>query len=112
MADPEEISPDEPPAYDASDKAQVDKRKRDTGRRRKQAEEVIKHLMSTPGGRAWIWEKLTLAHIFTTSFTPGDPMATAFAEGERNFGLRLLADVMKAAPDLYLVAMKENGRGS
>lgn len=111
MPDPEEIPPDSETAYDASDKEQVDKRKRESGRRRKQAEDVIKTLMATPGGRAWLWEQLTLSHIFATSFVPGDPMASAFQEGQRNFGLRLLAQVTKAAPDAYLLAMKENAGG-
>lgn len=109
MADTDDTQPDSEIAFDASDKTQVDKRKRDSGRRKKQAESVIRQLMETPGGRQWVWEQLTLSHLFATSFVSGDPMATAFREGERNAGLRLLASVMKAAPDLYLVAMKENG---
>lgn len=111
MSDPDEIPLDSEPVHDASNKEQVDKRKRDAGRRRKQAEEVIKQLMSTPGGRAWFWEQLTLANIFSTTFVSGDPMASAFQEGQRNFGLRLLAQITKVAPDAYLLAMKENGRG-
>lgn len=111
MSDPDEIPLDSKPVHDASDKEQVDKQKRDAGRRKKQAEQVVKQLMTTPGGRQWVWQLLERGHLYETSFTAGDPMATAFREGERNATLRVLADVIKAAPELYLLAMKENGRG-
>ena len=47
------------------------------------------------------------ARIFATTFVSGDPMASAFAEGERNAGLRLFSQVMKAAPDNYIVMARE-----
>ncbi len=48
------------------------------------------------------------ASLFRTTFVPGDAMASAFQEGNRNAGLRLFAQVMKAAPDNYVVMTREN----
>lgn len=93
--------------YNADDPKQVKAAK-------KQAEfdealklDVIKGVMSTIRGRQWIYDMLNSAHIFSTTFIMGSPDGSAFAEGERNHGLRLLVDVQNAAPDLYLLMVQE-----
>jgi hypothetical protein len=66
--------------------------------------------MSTIPGRAWVWGLLEACHVFATSHT-ANALNTAFAEGERNIGLRILNDVMAACPDQYVVMTREaNGR--
>lgn len=74
----------------------------------KQDRLTVAHLMGSPHGRAWMWRKLTVAHIFTTDFT-GEALSSAFRQGERNIGLQLHAEVMGACPDHYLLMIKENG---
>ena len=68
---------------------------------------VVQALMGTRIGRRWIWELLESAHIFASSFR-GDDARTNFAEGERNHGLQLLAQIMRHSPEGFIMAMKED----
>jgi len=69
--------------------------------------DVIRNLMSTSSGRRYIWDKLTSSHIFATSYS-SDPIAMAFAEGERNAGLLLLNDIIQWCPEQFILAMRES----
>lgn len=99
--------PEPAPPYDSSDPEQVEKRTIEAARREKERLDVVAALMASPQGRAWVWSELVAASIFSTTFVSGDPHASAFAEGGRNAGLRLLAQVMRAAPEQYPVMAKE-----
>lgn len=74
---------------------------------RQQDELIAANIMSTPHGRAWYWRKLEAAHIFATDFT-GEALSGAFRQGERNIGIQLHAELMRAAPDAYVLMIKEN----
>ena len=77
-----------------------------------QRQQVISGLMSTSFGREWIWDVLSSCHCFATTFN-GDALSSAFAEGERNVGLRILSDILVACPDQYIQAQREaNDRAS
>jgi hypothetical protein len=67
----------------------------------------VHQMMSNVSGRTWLWHHLTTCHCFSTTFT-GDPLTSAFSEGQRSIGLALLAEVMSACPDLYIQAMRES----
>ena len=67
--------------------------------------ETVQTLMSTMQGRQWVFERLTLCHVFASSFSI-NALEAAFKEGERNVGLQLLNDVM-TCPDEYLQMMRE-----
>ena len=73
-------------------------------------ETVIRKLMSDQTGRRWIWLELSQMHIFETInfFGEDAERKTYFAGGERNVGLRLLANVMRLCPREYVLAMEEN----
>jgi hypothetical protein len=73
-------------------------------------ETVIRRLMSDQIGRRWIWLELASMHIFTTInyFGEDAERRTYFAGGERNVGLRLLANVMRLCSKEYVLAMEEN----
>ena len=74
--------------------------------------EVIVAMMHSHSGREYVWEILTAAHVFATSFSP-DPLQMAFAEGERNFGLRFLDDIIKYCPEHFTTMMEDaNARSS
>lgn len=68
---------------------------------------VIKQLLATPDGRAWVMTYFKEFRIFQTTWSR-DSSATAFAEGSRAVALKLLADVTRAAPDEYLIMLKED----
>ena len=67
---------------------------------------VIIQLLESKAGRNYAWEILAEAHVFATSYS-GDALAMAFAEGERNFGLRMLNDIMQWCPEQYIQMMRE-----
>lgn len=67
----------------------------------------FKWLMGSKRGRRMIWRQLDRAGVFRLSFNP-NAMQMAFAEGNRNEGLRTLALVHAQCPELYPVMVKEN----
>jgi hypothetical protein len=71
-----------------------------------QRREVVNGIMSVAPGRKWMCELLETCHIFATSFSDVG-LRMAFMEGQREVGLRLLADIMGACPDRYIEMMRE-----
>lgn len=95
------------PTYNASDERQVKKARRKAAQAQAIKHDVVRKVMSSAPGRAWIYEMLDACHIYHTPFMVGNPDGTAFNLGEHNRGLALLADVQAAAPDLYLQMIQE-----
>ncbi|API59633.1 hypothetical protein BSL82_10145 [Tardibacter chloracetimidivorans] len=58
----------------------------------------VKWLMADLRGRRMVRRLLEQAGVFRSSFN-GEALGTAFREGERNIGLRLLALVTEHAPE-------------
>lgn len=94
-------------SYNASEKTSVDKKKTEVGRQRKNDEDVVQQLLSTSNGRSWMWRLLERCHIFDICADMDNPNSTYFQLGERNIGNILLSNVMRAAPDLYMIMAKE-----
>ena len=92
--------------YNAGDRKHVRQLQKASAQAAASAGEVIRSLMSTITGRAWMYGRLESAHIFSASFS-SDPNLTAFREGERNQGLMLLNDIMKHCPDQYVLMTRE-----
>jgi hypothetical protein len=65
----------------------------------------LRFILSTDQGRRFIWKQLQLCGVFKSSFTGSSE--TYFLEGQRNIGLKLLADVMDADPESYLKMFKK-----
>src|SRR5258707_13595244 len=63
-----------------------------------QDDAAVQSIMASPGGRAWMLDQLEFCTVFHTTFT-GDALSSAFKEGRRTVGLRLLAGIMRACPD-------------
>lgn len=83
---------------------------------RKREIEDIKWLMSSRQGRRVMWRLLDLSGPTRLSFNT-NAMQMAFNEGNRNLGLQLLDELMKACPEQYRVMAKEqqddrDGNGS
>lgn len=93
--------------YDASDPVAVNRERKKAARIRRDRLEFVKAMMDLPQGRAWVNDLLVACHMWSPSFTPGDPHATSFKEGERNAASRILADIMAAAPDQYITMVRE-----
>ncbi len=103
----EEGGPDfSTPAYNAGDERQVNLRRRQAGRKEKQKGDFLARVLSEKEGRAWLWSLLEFTGPMRSSFA-GDPYQTAFNEGQRNVGLKIMSDIMKAAPEQYAVMAEE-----
>jgi hypothetical protein len=98
-------------SFNASDPAQVAARRRSAGKKRKANESVVYTIMSTQTGREWMHSLLESCHCFGTSFT-GESLTMAFKEGERNIGLMLTAQIMKASPDEFILMLKEQNKNA
>lgn len=94
----------------ATDQASID-RKRSRAKELEVARKtVVRTLMSQRLGRMYVWDELAQASVFsqTLQFGRDGHIATAFAEGRRSLGLRLLNEVQSLCPDEYLLMTKEN----
>lgn len=69
--------------------------------------EDFKWLMGSKRGRRIIWRFLDRAGVFRLSFNTNS-MAMAFAEGNRNEGLRIMGQIHTLCPELYSTMTKEN----
>jgi len=67
----------------------------------------VKWLMSSKRGRRFVWRLMDQAGTFRSVFNT-NAMAMAFAEGNRNTGLRILAMVTSLCPEHYPAMLKEN----
>lgn len=64
-------------------------------------------LMSSKRGRRVVWRLLKNAGVYRLSYQPGDALGTAFAEGNRNQGQRILALIMEHASEAYALMVQE-----
>lgn len=69
-------------------------------KQRKQEIEDLKHVMSTPAGRRFIWRKIGDYGVFNPCYTPE-------SEGARRAGLELLGEVIEECPGEYLKMQSE-----
>lgn len=61
----------------------------------------IRWVLSNRKGRRLLWFVLSLCGVFRASFVAKDSNQTAFNEGRRDVGLRLLRDIASANPKAY-----------
>lgn len=87
------------------ERAKADKDQRDRLARENE-EADLKWLMASKRGRRIVWRQLDRAGVFRLSFN-SNAMQMAFAEGNRNEGLRTLALIHTHCPELYAVMAKE-----
>ncbi len=109
MADDIDEKTESEEAFNASDPVQVAAKRRSAGRKRKASEGIVYTIMSTQAGREWMYSLLGSCHCFSSSFT-GEALTMAFKEGERNIGLMLTAQIMKASPEEFVLMLKEHSK--
>lgn len=93
--------------FDASDPAAVNRARKKAARLERERLQFIQEIMDKRHGRRWVHELLVKAKVFSTPFLHGSTDGTAFNCGAQNLGLQILADITLAAPDKYIVMMKE-----
>lgn len=93
--------------YNASDRRQIREAKR-TARQDNLARLFsVNQLMSSVQGRQYAYNLLSRCHVFNTTFNT-NALSMAYAEGERNIGLMLIADIMSICADQYIIMMRES----
>lgn len=105
-AQPQDIAAHDLPDNAADPKA-VAQRQTQAGRRDKRLDATLEGILSLPQGREWIWELLGFCRVYHQSFVQGEPDSTAFNEGRRSVGNKLLGDIVRVSPAHYLTMMKE-----
>ncbi|MGA2403037.1 MAG: hypothetical protein ABSG91_15250 [Syntrophobacteraceae bacterium] len=93
--------------YNAADPEQVKGRKDRQKIREHQTRAALQKLMADPEGRMWMWDLLSLCGVYHSSFSR-EGLLMAFAEGRRDIGLHLVAQIHKLAPELYVRMTTEN----
>jgi hypothetical protein len=63
-------------------------------------------LMGDKRGRRFVWRQLSEAGVYQLTFT-GEALSSAFNEGKRNQGLKLLAQITRHCPDRLFEMQKE-----
>jgi hypothetical protein len=66
----------------------------------------LKWFMSSKRGRRMAWRQIERAGVFRLSFNTNS-MTMAFNDGAKNEGLRVLAQIHTACPELYVTMLKE-----
>lgn len=93
---------------DSAQREKVEKDRRHRAKIERQNEgDDIKWLCGNKRGRRFLWKLLESAGVFRLSFDK-DAMLMSFREGERNYGLRVLAMIHKVAPDSYATMLRES----
>lgn len=101
----EEAQQDSP--YDAADPKAVNAARKKAARLRKKRLDFVKAAMDTHEGRMWIYEVLCMCHMAENTEDFDNPHKTSFKNGQRNVGLKILADVSEAASEKYMLMLQE-----
>lgn len=96
--------------HDLNDPQQQAEREKVALIRQIAADKLLREQMSSPQGRNYFWDQLTACHIFEGT-GPMEAERANFFLGERNVGLRLMIDIMRAAPESFVQMLKERGNG-
>jgi len=91
---------------DPNSKADVRKAREREKDDQRDLDEFLRQMLSLRQGRKYFWGLLASCGIGHNPYRP-DVTATAFACGEMNVGQRILADIIRVAPERYVEMMGE-----
>jgi hypothetical protein len=86
--------------------ARAEKLERDKRDARDAIDELL-WLMSDAKGRRFVWRLLQGYGVYQLSYVQGDPAHTAFNEGRRNEGLKLMSQILQHCPARFSEMQKE-----
>lgn len=95
----------EPFVKNPADSTQVKEGRAKASFSRKQELADMRKILETQEGRRFVWRYLEVCHIFQSSWSPS--AAIHFNEGQRDIGLRLIADVTEANDEALIQMMRE-----
>lgn len=97
--------------FNADDPEQVKKRnnaqRKKAARVRKEELDFIKAIMSSLQGRKWMYNLIEECKSWGNPIIPGDVYLTYENLGRQNIGKKLFQDVGEAAPEEYVLMLKE-----
>lgn len=67
----------------------------------------LRHMLSTEGGRAFMWRLLSECGLYASSYVGELPLAMARNEGKRHIGLWLLGELTAVDPLVYAKMQRE-----
>lgn len=103
-----EIKTDEKKVLDAGDPVQLKEAIKDAKSAEQVKKETVRNFMQVEATRKYIFDLLAACHIYHSPYSKFGSDQTHFNLGEHNIGLRVLADIQSAAPNLYLTMLEEN----
>ena len=75
----------------------------------KDREKDLVFIVAQPRGRRWLHEVIyQMCHLDSLSHVPGDTHSTAFNEGARSVGQRILSEIRVQHHDAFIKMMEEN----
>lgn len=81
--------------YDAGDEKQVKSRKTKAELERERQLEELRTILSTEGGRYFLWRVLAVTGIFHSNSDP-DTVRMAIKSGRRDVGLEIMHEIIQA----------------
>lgn len=94
--------------FDANDPGDIEEAEKSVARLKAKKLRVVESIMSNEDGRAWMYEVLgSDCHVFSENTMRDTPERNGRFEGERGVGLRLLDQIMTAAPEQFWIMRKE-----
>ncbi|KKN29924.1 hypothetical protein LCGC14_0839230 [marine sediment metagenome] len=91
---------------DVGDEGQVRRRKSVAKLAREREVAEVQVLLSTRGGRAFVWRILGWCHVYHSA--PADPGLMPRFEGQRDIGVRILNECLTADPNVYILMQQES----
>ena len=92
----------------AGDRPRLEQAAAEAKRQRQAFDGSLREILKSVAGRRVLWGLLERAGVYRASFMAGLPDQTAFNEGRRSEGNRLLADILRLEPELYLTMQREH----
>lgn len=93
--------------FDAADPAAIDNANREEKRKAREDADVLRLIMHSKQGRAWLYRQLERCNIYGETFSPGQADVTAFKLGQENVGKQLMLACMDASSALYIKMIDE-----
>lgn len=110
----EERNPLEQPIGEAADPRVVKEKSKKANSRAQRDIDDLSTILSDIRGRRFLWRYLGECGVFRSSFNNSGSV-TAYNEGMRNIGLKILSEIMEADPEAYTLmateSKKENQNG-
>ena len=91
--------------HNAADRKEIRKAQKAARLAEKQRGDMVRQICATEPGRRYFWDLLSECNIFNAIY-PSHPELGAIL-GERNVGLRLLAQIMAHCPEQFILMIRE-----